>query len=327
MTEATKTPVMVPDFPLEHVWYQRWRPSNLDNVVLPAGFKTKLLSYVENGRIPSLCFYSPSPGTGKTTAAWALCNYLGIRPLFINASMNNDVETIRTRVLEYATTMSLVGGGFKVVILDEGERLSSTAQDSLKGLMEQVSKHCSFIITTNSKTKIVEPLLSRCDQVDFIYNSDEMIEINSQIVRRAMGILEAEGVPYDLNSLVDLVKDCAPDNRKVLVRLQSLAGQYGEINNAALQRMDSSMVSTLVESLKRKDFKAVNDWCMENYERFGDDIYGALLKGLRPSLQPQSLVDTIATLNDYQRYHNTVPDRYVHALAMCTTIMLETKFV
>lgn len=311
----------------EFVWYQRYRPQTLAETVLPEEFKNALRSYVTDGRIPSMLFYSPSPGTGKTTTALALCREMGIRPLFINASKDNDIETIRTRVVDYATTKSVINPhGFKVVVLDEGERLSTASQEALKGIIEQVSKQCSFIITTNAKGRIIEPLRSRCELVEFIYSTEQMTEINALMAHRAIQVLQAENVPFDLEPLVELVRDCAPDNRAVLVKLQSMARRYGKIDQGALQRLNEGTVEDIVEAIKGKDFKSAKEWCMNYNERVGVDFYTPLYLGLEPLLVAQSIPMVVLAINDFMRHHEAVPDKFVHLLALCTTLMMEARF-
>src|SRR5471032_1269401 len=105
----------------EFIWSQKYRPSKLDDVVIPQAIKDEFKKFVADKQITNLLLTSASPGTGKTTTAWALCHEMGIRPLFINASLNNSIDDIRGMVIQYATTVSLVSEGTKIIILDEAD--------------------------------------------------------------------------------------------------------------------------------------------------------------------------------------------------------------
>lgn len=313
--------------PDQLVWSQKYRPKTLNDVIIPEAFKSALLEYLKGGRIPNFLFFSPSPGTGKTTTALAVCEDLGIQPLFINASMDNSIEDIRMKVVQYATTASLIGASQKVVVLDEAERLSSAAQDSLKGLIEQVSNNCSFILTCNTKSRIIEPLVSRCTEVDFIYNADDQKKLAAFMLRRSMQILEAEGVTYDKAVIAALVMKFAPDNRKILNELQKYATENGKnIDAGILGRLKGADQETLVQAMKDKKYDEVKLWVTNNTDRLGDDFYGRMFKTLEQVLVPQSVPQMSLTLNEYQRYHSVVPDRFVHFLALMTQLMMEIQF-
>jgi replication-associated recombination protein RarA len=301
----------------EHLlWEERYRPSRLAEVIIPEHLKNTLLKSIQEGGVPSMLFYSPSPGTGKTTVAKAVCEEQGIKPLFINASMDNSIEDIRVKVVQYATTASLFNQNKKVVILDEGERLSVAAQDSLKGLVEQVSSNCSFIITCNAKSRIIEPLRSRCDEYDFVYSNQEQVQLAAQMCKRVFEILALEGVTYDQASVIQILKT-----------LQVYAkGNDNVIDAGILGRLAGADTAALIEAMKAKKYDEVKTWCVNNFERLGDDFYGKTFKTFQSVLVPQSIPQAILILNDYQRHHATVPDRYVHFLALMTTLMMETSF-
>lgn len=310
----------------EFVWEQKYRPDLLDDVVIPKAFKESLRKYIIGGKIPNFLFYSPNPGTGKTTVAKAICNELGIKPLFINASLNNSVDDIRMMVVQYATTANMFGASQKVVILDEAERLSTAAQESLKGLIEQVSKNCSFVLTSNTKSRVIEPLRSRCTEVDFVYSTEEQLAISTQMLKRCTEILKLENVPFDLQVLVALVKKFSPDNRKILNELQRYSSENGSIDAGILGRLKGADSTVLVESLKNKKFDEVKAWCFDNFDRLGDEFYGQIFNTLSSLVTPQSVPQLVLVLNDYQRYHATVPDRFIHFTSLCTQIMVDVQF-
>lgn len=258
--------------------------------------------------------------------AKALCNELGIRPLFINASMDNSIEDIRVKVLQYATTVSLTGDSIKVVILDEAERLSQAAQDSLKGLIELVSANCRFILTTNSKGRIIDPLVSRCTEIDFVFGKDDQVAVSARMLRRCTEILNDRGVTFKLPVVAEVVKKYAPDNRKILNTLQQYAKGNNTIDEGILGKLRSSDATALISAMRSKNYNEVKAWVFDNFEIMLDDFYLKLFKTLEPMLNPQSVPQLVLILNDYQRYHAVVPDKFVHFLSMCTEVMMQVEF-
>ena len=311
----------------EYVWEQKFRPRHVKDVIVPEMLQNEILKFVEKKQIPHFLFYSPMPGSGKTTMAKAISNDLGVSPLFINASLNNSIDDIRSLVVQYATTISVFGGdGHKIVILDEAERLSANALDALKGLMEEVSKHCRFIITTNSKARIPEPLRSRCTEIDFIWSKDEQLKVNTKMYQRVLEILEYEGVTFDKRAVAVMVKKFSPDNRKILNTLQKYAITNNEINEGILAHVQTADIGVLVEHLKEKSFPKVKQWCMDNQSRFHDDFYWALKTAITPQVEPQQEVALIMIVGNEQKFHQQVGDKHLHVLQMCIQIMSDITF-
>lgn len=312
--------------PSSFLWVEAFRPQTLDDVIIPQRVKDELRGFINQGQIPNLLLASASPGTGKTTVAKALCNELGVRPLFINASLNNSIEDIRMMVVNYATTVSLTGSATKVVILDEGERLSTAAQESLKGLIEQVHNNCRFIITTNTKGRIIEPLVSRCSEIDFVFTTEEQTKVSAQMIKRLTEILTDRQVTFKVPVLVEVVKRYAPDNRKILNVLQQYASSNKTIDEGLLARISSGSAETIVTAMKAKDFASVKQWVFDNFDSIQDDFYLKLYRQMEKELNPQSIPEAIITINDYQRHHATVPDRFVHFLSLACVLMMNVTF-
>ncbi|AXF41375.1 clamp loader subunit [Acinetobacter phage SH-Ab 15599] len=312
--------------PTHFLWVEKFRPDNIEDTILPQDFKASLMKGIQESKLPSFIFYSPSPGTGKTTTALAVAKSVG-SVLFLNASIDNSIDTIRTRITQFATTSSLnFDKPFKVVVLDEADRLSPAAQDGLKALIEDVSKNCSFILTCNNKAKLIDPLRSRCSEVDFIYSKAQQLEVSTLMLKRLIDILEAEGVPYDVKALGALTKAVAPDNRKLLHISQEYFNRHGKIDEGILALQKSRDVKTYIDCIRKKNFDPMVQWCVDNSDSIGEDIYRYIYDALKDDLTDQSRASLILTLNDYQRVHNTVPDRFVHFTAMSTQVMIDTVF-
>lgn len=310
----------------EHIWAQKYRPKTVSDIILPEGLLNELKGYISNGKIPHLLLASRLPGTGKTTLALAVCADIGSNPLVINASLNNSIDDIRTNVTQYATGVSVLGGP-KVVILDEAERLSQAAQESLKGLMEAVSKNCVFILTTNNPQRIIEPLRDRCTVKEFVWSADDTQKMAAKMMRRCAEILTAEGVSYKPAVLAAIIKKHFPSNRRILNVLQAYSNEFNKtIDEGILGKLNVGDVDSLVTAVSTKDFAGAKDWCMANADQLSDSIYLKLYETLKDKLHPQSVPQLILILGDFQRHHATVPDLFIHSLALMTTIMADCSF-
>lgn len=314
-----------------YIWAEAFRPSNLDDVIIPEVVKTQFRKFLEDGQLPNLLLTSASPGTGKTTTAKALCNELGVKPLFINASINNSIDDIRMTVTQYATTtaISMFGdekqANHKVVILDEADRLTSAAQDAMKGLIEEVHKNCRFILTANTKSKIIEPLQSRLTNIEFRFTQADSNKMMMQMLKRVFEILEKTETAYDKASVAGIVKAYFPDNRSLLTFLQ-IEAKLGEVGPGSLAKAVAASPEALVDAMKGKKYKEVQQYILNNIDRMSDDFYERLFKIMEPALTDQSIPQAVLVLGDYQKYDNVVPSKYLHYLAMCTELMMQVGF-
>lgn len=312
------------------IWAERFRPSNLDDVIVPDAVKSQFRKFVADGQLPNLLLTSTTPGTGKTTTAKALCNELGIKPLFINASLNNSIDDIRMTVTQYATTAAVSffadeKANHKVVILDEGDRLSANAQDALKGLIEEVHKNCRFIITANSKHKVIDPLQSRLTNIEFRFTKADSDKMMARMLKRVFDILEETQTKYDKMAVAGIVKTFFPDNRSLLTFLQ-MEAQLGEIGAGSLAKAASATPEALIEAMQAKKYKEVQQWILNNADRLADDFYERLFKMLEPKIAEQSVPQLVLILGDAQRYDSVVPSKYIHFLALATEVMMQVTF-
>ena len=313
------------------IWAERFRPSNLDDVIIPDAVKTQFRKFIADGQLPNLLLTSTSPGTGKTTTAKALCNELGIKPLFLNASLNNSIDDIRMTVTQYATTAAVsmfsdeVKANHKVVILDEADRLSPAAQDAMKGLIEEVHKNCRFILTANTKSKIIDPLQSRLTGIEFRFTKDDSAKMMAKMLKRVFDILEETHTKYDKAAVAGIVKAYFPDNRGLLTFLQ-MEAQLGEVGAGSLAKAASATPEALIESMQGKKFKEVQQYVINNADRLSDDFYERLFKMMESKVADQSIPQLVLILADAQKYDSVVPSKYLHFLAICTEIMMQVQF-
>jgi DNA polymerase III delta prime subunit len=307
----------------EFLWVEKYRPHKIEDCVLPDRIKKAFQEYVNKGEIPNLLLSGPA-GCGKTTAAMAMCDEIGCNYLFINSSEERGIDVLRTKVVGYASTVSLTGGR-KVIILDEADGLTPDTQDALRGVIEKFAGNCSFIFTCNFKAKIKDAIHSRCSVVDFTLKSSEKPLMASKMFKRVNEILKIEGVEYDKQVLVKIVEKYFPDYRRLLNELQRHAVS-GNIDVGVISQLDGvKSLSELIKSLKDKDFGAMRKWVVMNSDIDPSRIYRTVYDGLNEYLKPESVPAAVVTLAKYQYQAAFVADQELNLVACLTEIMVECE--
>jgi DNA polymerase III delta prime subunit len=207
---------------MKELWVEKYRPKTTDDYVwIDRNQKQMVETWIKEGYIPQLLL-AGNAGAGKTTLAKILVNQLGIDPaecLHINASRDNGVDVLRTKITNFCSTMA--NGPFKIVLLDEADYITPNAQAILRGMMEQYHEGVRFILTCNYPNKIIPALHSRLQTIAF-KTLDE-----TDFTRRLATILLTEEVELDADTLSLYVKACYPDLRKAIntVQMQSTSGR------------------------------------------------------------------------------------------------------
>lgn len=305
------------------VWMEKYRPHKVDECILPKKLKETFLGIVNGGKLPHLLLCG-SAGIGKTTIAKALCEELDYSNIVINASDDRNIDTLRTTVKQFASGLSF-NGKRKVIILDEADYLNPQSfQPALRGVMEEFSANCSFILTCNYKNKIIEPLQSRCSIKEFRIPKDEKKDLIAQCYKRVVSILQVENVDYDGKSLAEIVVKYFPDFRRLLNELQAFSQQYGKIDEGILLFAGDVNITKLYKSLKDKKFQDVREWVVENLENDPSTIYRKLYDNLKENLQPSSIPNAILII---AKYMNTmVADNEINLMACLIELGLTSEF-
>ena len=222
----------------EFLFVEKYRPQTIADCVLPKDLKNTFKSIVLKGELPNMMF-TGSAGTGKTTVARALCNELGLDYILVNGSEDGNIDTLRGKIKQFASTVSLQGGQ-KVVILDEADYLNpQSTQPALRGFIEEFSSNCRFILTCNFKNRIIEPLHSRCSIYEFNLGNKALIA--EQFMARLQFILDSENITYDNAVIAELIMKYIPDWRRVINECQRY-GMSGHIDTGVLVTLSESSV-------------------------------------------------------------------------------------
>lgn len=308
----------------EKLWVEKYRPNKIRDCILKEKTKQEFLQIIKTGHIPNMMLSGP-PGSGKTTAAKALCKELDLDWMIINASNERGLDVIRDRIMSFASTVSLGGNG-KCFILDEGDHLMPATQAALRHASEELSKNCSFIITANYPNRIIDALHSRFVNIDFSADPKELERMQAEFYMRVVSILEQEQVDYDDAVLVQVVQKFFPDNRKILNRLQQYARGGNTIDTGILMQMEEVSIDALLKAIIDKKFKQVVQWASDNAMNDTSILYETLYKELKRVVEPNSIPDAIMILEDYQRYDSIVPSKELHLAAMATELMTSVDF-
>ena len=231
------------------LWVEKYRPRKLTEYVGNEHLKEKISDYLQSGDVPHLLFFGKA-GTGKTTLAKLIVNSINCDHIIINASDENNVDTVRNKVKGFASTIGFKD--LKVIILDEFDYMTPNAQAILRNLMETFSKHCRFILTCNYVEKVIDPIQSRCQTFQIVppTKKDVAVQISQ--------ILGKEGVGFQPTDLVPIIDSSYPDIRKIINTCQ-LNSSKGKLKLDTTSVIDSDIKSKVVDILKSND-SGRNKW-------------------------------------------------------------------
>ena len=306
----------------QFLWVEKYRPQTIDECILDSSLKDTFNKIAESGEIPNMLF-TGTAGLGKTTVAKALCNMLDLDYIVINGSEEGNIDTLRGKIKQFASTVSLQGG-IKVVILDEADYLNpQSTQPALRGFIEEFANNCRFILTCNFKNRIIEPLHSRCGVYEF--NGGDKQQLCNDFFVRTQGILDREGIPYDKPALAELIMKHYPDWRRVLNELQRYS-LSGKIDTGILNSISDKNYDDLFTFLKTKDFKKMRSWVANNIDTDASAIFRSIYDRVTQKVSPASIPQLILILADYQYKNAFVADHELNVVACLTEVMANVEF-
>ncbi len=309
---------------MQHLlWTEAHRPKTIEECLLPDRLKKPFQEYVNSEKIPHLLL-SGGAGVGKTTVAKAMCNQIDADYIMINGSDESGIDVFRTKIKDFASSMSFTGGR-KVIIIDEADYLNpNSTQPALRNAMEEFASNCSFIFTCNFKNRIIDPLHSRCAVIDFALKNDEKTKMAGQFFKRIQTILQSENVEYEDKVIAELVKKHFPDFRRILNELQRYS-QFGKIDVGILAQIGDISIAEITKHLKNKDFGAIRKW-VATTEIDAATLYRKLYDGLYDVLKPQSIPQAVIIIADYQYKQAFVADPEINTVACLTELMVSVEF-
>ena len=310
----------------DFIWVEKYRPKTIDECILPQGIKKTFQDFITAGQIPNMLLSGP-PGVGKTTAAKALCEQLGVDYYVINGSDEGRfLDTVRNNAKNFASTVSLTSDSkHKVIIIDEADNTTPDVQLLLRASIEEFSGNCRFIFTCNYKNKIIEPLHSRCAVVEFGIQGKLKQEIAAAFFGRLVSILEQEKIEADKKVLAELINKHFPDWRRVLNECQRYS-VGGKIDSGILAHFSDVKVNDLIKNLKEKNFAEVRKWCVNNLDNDPSVLLRRIYDSLYTSLVPSTIPAAVLILAKYQYQIAFVADQEINMLACLTEIMVECEF-
>lgn len=308
----------------ESLWTEKYRCTTIDDLILPSKIKSVLQQFVDKGEIPNLILAGDC-GTGKTSTILALCKQLNMDVMFINASLENGIDILRTKIAEFSASVSLTGN-MKCVVLDESDYLSSAAQPGFRAFIEKFSKTTRFVFTCNYSNRIIDPIKSRCTVIDYDFPAEEKQTLLKQMIVRAIEILKHENVKFEPKAVAKLVAKHYPDFRRTINELQT-ASNSGEINEQTIETIATDDYDGLIRALKEKNFKEMRQWVAVNTDNVADKIFTYFYENAHKFMKPESVPQMVITSAEYQYKAAFAIDQEINVAAYLTELMVNCEFV
>tara|TARA_B100000700_G_scaffold308592_1_gene386508 strand:- start:330 stop:1256 length:927 start_codon:yes stop_codon:yes gene_type:complete len=296
------------------LWVERYRPVNLENYIGNEHLKTKVSKYISTGDIPHLLLHGKA-GTGKTTLAKLLVSNVDCDQMYVNASDENNVETVRNKIKMFASSVGFKD--LKVIILDECDFLTPNAQAALRNLMETFSKHCRFILTCNYVERIIDPIQSRCQSFQIIPPSKK------EVAMHVSKILNTESVSFENEQIVTMVNSSYPDIRRIINAIQrNIVDNQLIVDTESLVQNDYKLqvLEILQTQDKKNAFKNLRQLLADSQIRDYADLFRLLYDEIE-SYGKGHIAEVILTIAKYELSDAQVVDKEINAMAMLIEIL------
>jgi DNA polymerase III delta prime subunit len=307
-----------------YAWEEKYRPRKVADLILPKATKDKLQSYVDKKQIPNVLF-TGNPGMGKTAAAKAMIEEIGCDSYLVNGSLNGNIDTLRTDITQFASTVSF-SPGRKYVILDEADYLNPQSfQPALRGFIQDFKENCGFILTCNWKSRIIGPVAdSRVAVLEFLIPKAEKSKLLVAQFKRICEILTEEGVEHEPDVIAQVVDRFFPDMRKTIIELQAYASVNNKIDIGILASARNENVHVLIEFMKEKNFTKIRQWAAEHGSvEIYRDLYAEAPKYFVTSYIPQLVLTTA----QYQFWATAAIDQEINIVAFLTEVMADAVWI
>ena len=296
------------------LWVEKYRPTTLDNYIGNEHLKDKVSVYLESGDLPHLLLYGKA-GTGKTTLAKLLVKNIECDYMYINASDENNVDTVRTKVKNFASTIGFKD--MKIIILDECDYITPNAQAALRNLMETCSKHCRFILTCNFVERIIDPIQSRCQSFQIIPPS------RGEVAKHTHDILISENVTHEMDDLKVLIDSGYPDIRRIINSSQrNVVNGKLKLDTSSILQNDYKLklVKVLKTQNKKTAFKDIRQLLADNKITDFADLFRLLYDDV-DDWGKGHVAECILILAKYELSDSQVVDKEINAMAMLIELL------
>ena len=308
----------------DFLYVEKYRPRTIEDCILPSSLDATFKDMISKKESQNLLFFGTA-GVGKTTVAKAIANQIGADWIMINCSEDGNIDTLRNKIRQFASTISLTDSK-KIVILDEFDYSNaSSIQPALRGAIEEFANNCRFILTCNFKSRIIEPIHSRCTGIDFTIPKSEKPGIAKKILERCRFILDNENIKYDKNILSQLVLKHFPDFRRIINELQRYSVS-GSIDEGILKNLSELELKQVMVCLKNKDFSGVRKWVALNSDSSPTEVFRKVYDALYDVLAPNSIPQAVLTIGEYQYKSAFVADQEINQMAFFVELMMYCEF-
>ena len=308
----------------DFLWVEKYRPKTIRDCILPDELKKTFGLFVQDKHIPNLIL-GGGPGVGKTTVAKAMCDEIGATYMIINGSEESGIDILRTKIKNFASTVSLEGGR-KYLIIDEADYLNpQSTQPALRRFMEEFHKNCGFIFTCNYQYRMIQAIHSRCSIINFTIPNEQKPKLASRFFARVGDILNNEGVKFEPKAIAELINKFFPDWRRVLNELQRYSAS-GQIDAGVLVSLEENNLNELYRHLKDKNITEVRKWIVNNLDTAPDNIFRRVYDSLYDYMDSSTIPHAVVILGEYQYKTAFVADQEINLLAFFTELMGQVKF-
>lgn len=311
----------------QFAWSEKYRPKTIDDCILPQHLKSKFKGIIKMGDLPSLCFTGTS-GVGKTTVAQAIADELDLDFYKVNSSLEGNIDTLRTKIKTYVSTMSIEAiGKRKLVLLDEADGMNPLSfQPALRALIEEFIGNAVFILTGNKRTNIIPALYSRCPEIRFTIPKEERPLLASQFLKRLKFILDNEKIQYEEKVLVELVQRRFPDFRRCINDIQSYS-LAGSIDIGILSNdLANTKINDLVSHIKTNNLAKIQSWTVNNLQNDVSLLFEELYDYLYQNLKPESVPDMVVLMAEYIDKMARSDNPNITFSALCVELMQGVEF-
>ena len=306
------------------LFVEKYRPKTIDDCILSVDIKNTLEKIVKSG-VPQNLLLSGPAGTGKTSVARSLCNDLDAENILINCSEDRNIDTLRVKIRNFASSVSL-NGKVKVVILDEFDYSNvNSIQPALRGAIEEFAENCRFILTCNYKNRIISPIHSRCTNIEFHIPSSEKPKLAIKIFDKIKYILNNENIPYDNDALAPLITKFFPDIRKMINEIQRYSVS-GKIDVGILSNFEKIQINELIVAMKEKNFTEARKWIISNLDNSPPELFRKIYDSVYEALDKNSIPEAILIIAEYQYKSSFVADQEINFVACVVELMMRCNF-